>query len=75
MGAVARDGRPLVNPDDTERSVSDSEGMVVSLARQTALGRLADVSLAAPPTGWNSGLLPSRHDPISGTTNLRPFNH
>jgi hypothetical protein len=31
---------PLVKPDDTERSVADTEIMVVSLARQTALGRL-----------------------------------
>ncbi len=42
---------PLVNPDDTERSVADSESMVVSLARQTALGRLADVGPAPPAAG------------------------
>ncbi|MEI6861571.1 MAG: hypothetical protein WCL04_04900 [Verrucomicrobiota bacterium] len=38
---------PLVNPDDTERSVADSEILVVSLAKQTALGRLTDAGPAA----------------------------
>ena len=42
---------PLVNPDDTERSVADSEIMVMSLAKQTALGRLADVGPSAPAAG------------------------
>ncbi len=37
---------PLINPDDTERSVSDSENLIMSLAKQTALGRLADIAPA-----------------------------
>ncbi len=40
---------PLVNPDDTERSVADSEIMVVELAKQTARGRLD--TIPAVPAG------------------------
>jgi hypothetical protein len=42
---------PLVNPADTERSVADSEAMVVALGKQTALGRLSNPGSAAPIAG------------------------
>ncbi|MBA3849994.1 MAG: hypothetical protein C0502_08365 [Opitutus sp.] len=40
LGGMREEARALVNPEDTETSVADSERMLAALAKKTVLGRL-----------------------------------